>query len=88
MEVSFATYLSVTFVLLFALWLIRRKKRDEYYMDDKADLFIVIGSILFWPFIVSVLLIGIVLFICSLPILAVITIISWIVSLFKRDRHG
>ena len=86
MEVSFATYLSVTCILLFVLWLIRRKKRDEYYMDDKADLFIVIGSILFWPFIVSVLLIGIVLFICSLPILAVITIISWIISLFKKDR--
>lgn len=86
MEVSFATYLSVVVICLLILWIIRsRTRNDSYLMDDRADLVMVIGCIIFWPLIISILLLGIVLFLCSLPFIAIATLISWIISVFKKD---
>ena len=89
MEVSFASYITVTFALLLILWMLRRRKRDEYYMDDRADLYIIIGCIVFWPFLVSVVILGITLFICSIPIIAIMTLVSWLISVFsKKGKYG
>ncbi len=86
MEVSFVTYLSVVVISLLILWIIRfRAKDDSYLMDDRTDLGMVIGCIIFWPIIISILLVGIVLFLCSLPFIAIVTLLSWIISIFKKD---
>jgi len=84
MQVSFSVYVIVVLILSGILAVVRYKTKDENY-DDMADLSIVIGCILFWPFVVSVLMFGIVIFLLSIPFIIMATLISWIISLFKKD---
>ena len=88
MEVRVSVYISVVLVLLAILGIVRYKTRETTYMDDRADLCVLIGCILFWPLIISIVFVGIVLFIISIPIVAIAVIISWIVSIFKKPKYG
>ncbi len=84
MDVSAITYLIVVLFFFGLLGIVAYKRKD--YISDKEDLFAIIGCILFWPFIVSVLLVTIVVFLLYLPFMLIYLIIKTIKTKIQNGR--